>query len=552
MSLDESYLFFGRSKSVTLVPSAAPATLQEGSGYEIRDSFQEPRFSLPWSRPGSLQSSIGVADVESIVNFPQVPATVPLLTLDATLPADTKLPSPLRQPLQKATSAQLNDERAVQVYTSGVRSAIYADGGALYRLKGCGNGVSNSEIHHPFPVRYLSSNTIRDPLNPETPLTTEEMQKDIEIRGAMFDFTARREQAITSLINTSIQQKGIPVANIPLGYYRYNDLSVKTAEGKDEIVSLCCGLYKTHGDKRLASHLIWGLELLLPLVFQELLPPSATPVKTEETTPEADSEEVPPPPLTWCYMRFDGNRITGDEVLETGFAALEGSESLLDLLQLPISPSALKDVSTAPPIPEYADHAAWNEYWTDCWRELLPHSSKLGDAFAAIYWSIGRQSGSIVRAIHDSNVNWGTYDDLLGNHCNSHPNNLVVLQRPSNSYFLAPLDFDLAFTRNSYQPTKASSHEEAEPLWNELREMECNAMNLALGGLNLNSGVEGRADLPALIEPIRIALRDTMVKASYGAYRLEEDGHADASKALEHLFQPLIRLALILSENITA
>lgn len=552
MSLGESLLFFGRSKTVTLVPSGASATLQESSGYEIRDSFQELDSALPWARPGTLLAPTAVADQGSLIVFPQVPATVPVASRTAPQTSNTSLPPALRQPLCKATKSQAQDKDSLQVYTSGLRSAIYVDGEDLYRLKGCGNGVLNSDIHHPFPVRYLSSDAVRAALDSENPLEPEEILKDIEVRGAMFDFTARREQAITSLVNEAIQQKGIPVANIPAGYYRYSDMKVKTADEKVETVSLCCGLYKTHGDKRLASHLLWGLELLLPLIFKELVPPSQVQPSTEESTAETTSSEAPAHDPSWCYARFDKGRVMGTEVLDTGFAALEGGDLLTNLLELPIGASALNDLASTPELPDYADNKAWTQLWNIYWNQLLQNRARLGDTFAALYWSIGRQSGKIVRAIHDANINWGTYEDLLGNHCNSHPNNLLVLQKPSNSYFLAPLDFDLAFTRQSYQPTKAKNFEEAEPLWKELREMEANAMNLALGGLNLNSGVEGRAELPISIDPIRIALRDTMVKASIGAYAESEDSFAEAVLALEPIFQPLIRLALILSENITA
>ena len=423
-------------------------------------------------------------------------------------------------------------------------------GTELYRLKGCGNGVSNSDIHNAFPVRYLEDGLIREHLDPQNPLQPEELAKEIEIRGAMFDFTVRREQAITTLVNNSIQKKGIPTANTPMGYYHYIDLKLKTADEKDESCSLCCGLYKTAGDKRLASHLLWGLELLIPLVFKPLEAPSKSTEAPSASSSESVSVAENRPQLNWCLSRFESQRVMGSDVLDTGYAALDGSEKLTNLLDLPIPFSALNDLCAPPSLPNYADSTAWAQIWSESWMKLLEHREQLGNIFAAIYWSIGRQSGQIVRGIHDADVNWGTYADLLGNHCNSHPNNLVVLQHPSNSYFLAPLDFDLAFTRKSYQAKNATSFEECEPIWKELREMEANAMNLALGGLNLNSGVEGKADLSNNVEPIRIALRDTMVKASYGAYSNQANDYADTTKALEHFFQPLIRLALILSEDV--
>lgn len=546
METEEFLLFFSRLKCVSLVPSPEPSRFEQSTSYEIRDSFQQGAPALHWNAPGHLLVQVDTADIGSTVTFPQVPAPVPELRKVDNKSAQISLPSCLAQPLQKATRHQESDHNKVVVYPSGMRSAIYRDGDSLYRLKGCGNGIDNSSIDSAFPVRYVGQDAIRVPLTSQYPLNPEILSTPIEFRGAMFDFTAKREQAITSIVNDAIQRKGIPVGNIPAGFYRYKDLQLQTATNSKETVSLCCGLYRTFGDKRLASHLLWGLELLIPLIFNELSA-AATGQEVNLEPPSSASG------ISWCHSVFPVSRITGTEVVDTGFAALEGSTNLANLLKISIDASALKLQGGAiPAIPTDVDVEAWSELWRKSWRELLKAPENLGNALSAMYWSIGRQCGNITRAIHDENVNWGTYEDLLGNHCNSHPNNLIILSSPQNAYFLAPLDFDLAFTRKSFQPAKCSSFEESEAAWKELQGMEMNAMILALGGLNLNSGVEGRADLPESLEPIRVALRDTMVTAAFGAYEKEEDLHAAACRIYEPLFQPLIRLALILSEHVVA
>jgi hypothetical protein len=270
------------------------------------------------------------------------------------------------------------------------------------------------------------------------------------------------------------------------------------------------------------------------------------------TEPAPNTASQPPRVRTWINNRFADNRITGSDVLDTGFAALEGDSNLLNLLSLPIESKELcLSADSLPSIPESA-FGDWKALWESSWRSLVDSGTNLGDVLAALYWELGLETGRILRLIHDSNINWGTYEDLLGNHCNSHPNNLVVLREPQNSFLLAPLDFDLAFTRDTYRPQTCTVAEETEPLWKELIEMEKNGMRLSLGGLSLNSGVEGRADLPISIEPIRIALRDTMVLGFTAGYEGNADPQLPRTKPLSIHFSSLIRLALIMSENIIA
>lgn len=72
--------------------------------------------------------------------------------------------------------------------------------------------------------------------------------------------------------------------------------------------------------------------------------------------------------------------------------------------------------------------------------------------------------------MRENDISWGTYVDSLATHCNAHPNNFVILpevsdpfinslqyqvhefhvQGESTSHFLAPMDFDMAFTRKTF------------------------------------------------------------------------------------------------------
>ena len=64
-----------------------------------------------------------------------------------------------------------------------------------------------------------------------------------------------------------------------------------------------------------------------------------------------------------------------------------------------------------------------------------------------IYVRIGYEVGKIKRCMQDANINWGSYVDRgCSYHCNAHSNNLVVLPQ-GNESLLAPLDLDLAFSK---------------------------------------------------------------------------------------------------------
>lgn len=61
-------------------------------------------------------------------------------------------------------------------------------------------------------------------------------------------------------------------------------------------------------------------------------------------------------------------------------------------------------------------------------QAMLPaHHHHAPHLLAYLYWRFGYETGTILRLLHHHNISWGTYEDVLGTHCNSHPNNLVLL-----------------------------------------------------------------------------------------------------------------------------
>lgn len=81
----------------------------------------------------------------------------------------------------------------------------------------------------------------------------------LESRGHQFTNTAFREIFYSRKLMKDLAEKGIQCGNEPIGVWQYEpNLGGKLTDETPEIEKFC-GLYKTYGDKRLASHLIAGV-----------------------------------------------------------------------------------------------------------------------------------------------------------------------------------------------------------------------------------------------------------------------------------------------------
>ena len=107
--------------------------------------------------------------------------------------------------------------------------------------------------------------------------------------------------------------------------------------------------------------------------------------------------------------------------------------------------------------PEFA--SVWDEAvagYRAALEEGAAHEVGAGSVLLYLGWRLGRECGMVQRMLSDADISWGTYPDAMGTHCNAHVNNMVVL--PSSTVasasldapFLAPVDFDMAFTKDSF------------------------------------------------------------------------------------------------------
>jgi hypothetical protein len=112
----------------------------------------------------------------------------------------------------------------------------------------------------------------------------------------------------------------------------------------------------------------------------------------------------------------------------------------------------------------------------------------------------------IQKLLSKNDINWGTYQDTLGDHSNSHANNLVLIPSSGDdSLFLAPLDFDMAFTREAFDRKDST-------LFDSWLLMEEKAQATSIAGTDMNSGVKGVEPMPnESMDAIRSSLRFDLI-----------------------------------------
>jgi hypothetical protein len=220
------------------------------------------------------------------------------------------------------------------------------------------------------------------------------------VRGCMFEDTAARELFMCGVADVALKARGLDqgCANTPLGLFVFPsapppDAPPHLAWAAPEVAKFAV-VCETKGDRRLGDHLIAGLAALVRRADVDL--------PAVERYSAAWARALDVPTATAC----------------------EAGMQVVDFLPV-CAPSA-------PPLPG----------WEDLSVLLL------------LAWRLGREVGLVLAALHDAGVCWGTYQDELGFHCNAHVNNLVVLRE--GPWLLAPLDFDMAFTRAMFDPGLAA------------------------------------------------------------------------------------------------
>ena len=185
-----------------------------------------------------------------------------------------------------------------------------------------------------------------------------------------------------------------------------------------------------------------------------------------------------------------------------------------------------------------------------CVLQVLCGTEQCASLVGYLYWRFGWECGTFCRVLREEGICWGTYADGTGYHCNAHGNNMVLAaedpakpERP----FTMPLDFDMAYTRDTF----AFSEDEARDrqMFADNAEVESVSMLRDLGGAPDSTGTKNDHAVPPALEPLRWALRDTMVRAWLGAFRGEADTLPHDAARAAHAYA-LLRLALVMTHDV--
>jgi len=312
---------------------------------------------------------------------------------------------------------------------------------------------------------------------------------------------------------------GFQCANKSIGWWRYDLPNMEKP-----LVARYCSVAKTLGNRRLGDNVLTGLERLLPyLVDLGNISELYGKFPEERCDSETSSWAVFPTSLVSLTCCFGGE---------------------LDFHDFPFQEIV--------PI----DFRYYDRKWTHIWKECIvilekyygANPAKKQSLLAHIYWRFGYEVGTICRIFKLAEFSWGTYSDVLGHHCNSHVNNLVLLPFSASnptSPLLAPLDFDMAFTKSSFSRDSVT--------WSGWMTMEENGMKMVLGGdTQLSTGVTAVVgQLSQGHSLVRDALRDTMVCAFNHALNGQANPHPTIP-AIGPEIHSLLKLALIVTERETA
>ena len=319
--------------------------------------------------------------------------------------------------------------RALRGVASGTRSACLRlsdeDGAIVYRLKGCGNNDEG------FTIRQNRANA-------QTGVPWR------DVRGAAFPHCALRELAMTERVAVALAPLGVVSANSAVGLMRYSAPAQLVFGPR---FPPACIVERTLGDRRLGTHVLAGLELLLPSLI-------------DARAMDADALLAVFPPLRPRDASADGRVVStaalfGDYCIGTALASLDAEAVAGDGLgprglewpDLPRDGRTLADLTAASrALPERApDPAAAPpaQYTREGAREMLPRwraawveacgalsaaltsarakadggsmsaGAPVSSALAYLFSRVGYDAGRILRGLHAAKTSWGTYQDAM-------------------------------------------------------------------------------------------------------------------------------------------
>jgi hypothetical protein len=457
------------------------------------------------------------------------------------------------------TEGQVDGVTHLQGFKSGKRSAIFNWENKSYRLKGCGNNTEG------FPLEPL--------------ISTNKNAK--EVRGCQFLHTAQREQWMTNYASKILHQEGILVGNVPVGIWKYEYFQKDNALNlKDEtpLIDKFCGVFETFGEKRLATHLLQGLEVLLHFIIKEagenedIIEQLVKDLPLDRIHRDADAKLTDIDPSSWEAPFLDvPTAKTIHEWCKEPIYLEETNKRLLNLYEGLMTGKYVDQINYKAVFEKLAeDFKGINEkspilmnIFNQSLATLKEETKGLLVLLSRVYSRLGWEVGRVKRILQDKDINWGYYYDHEPNtfHCNAHPNNFVVLPPGKSKNILGVLDFDLSFLRENFisitNDTEKYAHlnnEEFDTFLNSERY----ALETALGGMeNMGNFVYNTITLEELskskkvyYDVVRTALRDTIMKSYRKGYDKVVDEEMNGFNAAnEKSLYSLVNIALVITDG---
>ena len=493
------------------------------------------------------------------------------------------VPPVLHYPLLKCPE-QETDVVGVIGIASGVRSAVIKVDSKWYRLKGCGNNEDGF-------------------LMKESRSSTETWQ---QMRGSAFPPTAYRELMYTSRLSRVLEPKGILCANSAVGYALYDHPLAPSLQPT-------CIIAETRGDRRLGSHVLAGLTLLLPQLIDTSsidtsklsdIFPAQRPgrhfsdikdfVRTEELITDmvlgtfSAGHDRDTKGLCWPDLERDGSVLANMIQAQYGLPLVcpHSPPPPLAEKQYPMQWTREGAVDMSP---------RWRLSWDKACAELTELLHRIGAGantstsrsllmkdggggaspsllLGYLFSRCGYDAGRILRGLHSEKVSWGTYQDELCNkewdewHCNAHANNLVVVpegsvppDHPGAHSLLSFLDLDMAFSAADFIDVENKRVGVSEEVFASIMWKEHVSLMEVLAGSDSSTGVPMVAASAAgmhedAITVIKSGLYDTLIMGYLSGY------HDDAvrfpvmpyDETLQAAAHSIIRLAIIIMADYVA
>jgi len=405
---------------------------------------------------------------------------------------------------------------ALHGVASGIRSGIVRARGRWWRLKGCGNRSDG------FPVEVKGD------------------QGELNVRGCTFEHTTNTELRMTSLATEALAKVGLDAANRPAGSYRYKPDPAWPLP----LVERQCVVFETFGNARMGDHLIAGILQLLP-----------------NFVPVTDDGFAALRAAIFSGRGGEGSGMDANELWATEMVTSCGMPTADVAKQLQTGDLMLGEgaPSADAPIVENisADlHGVWQTARTGLAQRIASAKSLSREPSLLLWlaWRLGWECGTAVRGMHAAGIAWGTYADVMGIHCNAHVNNLVIkpLGFGNDTSFLAALDFDMAFTRESFLQEATVSHSSMGlDSWEGVLNFEATmGMKTVLAGSDFAStGVANAVSVPASHALVEMAVRDTLVAAYDSAFTGRSDTHPH-HPAMREAAYDMIKLSLACTTHV--